>query len=143
MILGHHRINACLMPGLVPLLHHLMVLSVLIFIEKTYNYLTKLLAKELGPEICVNTVAPGLIITPHTIDFTIAIEKFEMRTPLKRTDELNDIAELVIALIKSNYINGVIVTADGEGGVRMKSKLRAAILMGSFSLAVPACLNWL
>ncbi len=77
------------------------------------NYLTKLLAKELGPEIRVNAIAPGLIITPRTQDFTVAIEKFEKRTPLKRTGEPNDIAELVIAIIKSNYINGEIIVADG------------------------------
>ncbi|CAN5440992.1 SDR family oxidoreductase [soil metagenome] len=77
------------------------------------NYLTKLLAKELGPEIRVNAVAPGLIVTPRTQDFTVAIEKFETRTPIKRTGEPNDIAELVLALIKSNYVNGEIVVADG------------------------------
>ena len=77
------------------------------------NYLTKLLAKELGPEIRVNAIAPGLIITPRTENFQVAIEKFETKTPLKRTGEPNDIAELVIALIKSNYINGEIVTIDG------------------------------
>lgn len=77
------------------------------------NYLTKLLAKELGPEIRVNAIAPGLIITPRTKDFTVAIDKFEQRTPLKRTGEPNDIAELAIALIKSNYVNGEIVTVDG------------------------------
>ena len=77
------------------------------------NYLTKLLAKELGPEIRVNAIAPGLIVTPRTKYFTIAIEKFERRTPLKRTGEPNDIAELVIAIIKSNYINGEIIVADG------------------------------
>lgn len=77
------------------------------------NYLTKLLAKELGPEIRVNAIAPGLIITPRSENFTEAIEKFENRTPLKRTGEPNDIAELVVAMIKSNYINGEIVVADG------------------------------
>ncbi len=77
------------------------------------NYLTKLLAKDLGPEIRVNAIAPGLIITPRTENFQVAIEKFETRTPLKRTGEPNDIAELVIAIIKSNYINGEIITVDG------------------------------
>lgn len=77
------------------------------------NYLTKLLAKELGPEIRVNAIAPGLIITPRTKDFTIAIDKFENRTSLKRTGEPNDISEFVIAMIKSNYINGEIVVVDG------------------------------
>jgi ketoreductase RED2 len=77
------------------------------------NYLTKLLAKELGPAIRVNAVAPGLIITPRTENFTIAIEKFETKTPLKRTGVPSDISELVLAMIKSNYINGEIVLVDG------------------------------
>jgi 3-oxoacyl-[acyl-carrier protein] reductase len=77
------------------------------------NYLTKLLAKGLGPEIPVNAIAPVLVITPRTKDFTIAIEKFENRTPLKRTGESNDIAELALAIIKSNYINGEIILVDG------------------------------
>lgn len=77
------------------------------------NYLTKLLAKELGPEIRVNAIAPGLIMTPRTQDFTVAIDKFETKTPLKRTGIPDDIAELVLAMIKSNYINGEIVVADG------------------------------
>ncbi|MCE3238004.1 MAG: 3-oxoacyl-[acyl-carrier protein] reductase [Gammaproteobacteria bacterium] len=81
--------------------------------KSAINYLTKLLAKELGPSIRVNAVAPGLILTPRTEDFSVAIEKFENRTPLKRVGEPNDIAELVIAIIKSNYINGEIIVADG------------------------------
>lgn len=81
--------------------------------KSAINYLTKLLAKELGMEVRVNAIAPGLIMTPRTEDFVDAIEKFETRTPLKRTGEPNDIAELVIAIIKSNYINGEIVVVDG------------------------------
>jgi ketoreductase RED2 len=77
------------------------------------NHMTKLLAKELGPEIRVNAIAPGLIKTPRTKDFKEAIDKFTNRTPLKRTGEPNDIAEVALALIKSNYINGEIVVVDG------------------------------
>lgn len=77
------------------------------------NYLTKLLAKELGPEIRVNAIAPGLITTPRTENFDAAIEKFKTRTPLKRVGDTNDIAELALAIIKSNYINGEIIVADG------------------------------
>ncbi len=72
-----------------------------------------MLAKELGPAIRVNGVAPGLILTPRTKDFDEAIEKFKTRTSLKRIGEPNDIAELVLALIKSNYITGQILVADG------------------------------
>lgn len=77
------------------------------------NYLTRLLAKELGPEIRVNAIAPGLIVTPRTKNFSVAIEKFEKKTPLKRVGVPNDIAEIAIAIIKSNYINGEIIVVDG------------------------------
>lgn len=77
------------------------------------NHMTKLLAKELGPEIRVNAIAPGLIKTPRTQGFKAAIDKFTERTPLKRTGEPKDIAEIALALIKSNYINGEIVVVDG------------------------------
>ncbi len=77
------------------------------------NHLTKLLAKELGPEIRVNAIAPGLIQTPRTQDFKAAIDKFTEHTPLKRVGEPDDIAQIALALIKSNYINGEIVVVDG------------------------------
>lgn len=77
------------------------------------NHMTKLLAKELGPEIRVNAIAPGLINTPRTQDFKAAIDKFTEHTPLKRVGDPEDIAEIALALIKSNYINGEIVVVDG------------------------------
>src|SRR3990167_5437613 len=59
------------------------------------NYLTKLLAKELGPEIRVNGIAPGVILTGRTENFHEAIEKFKTRTPLKRLGKPQDIAEIL------------------------------------------------
>ena len=77
------------------------------------NHLTKFLAKHCGPEIRANAIAPGLIMTPRTENFDEAVDKFKTRTPLKRTGMPEDIAELAIAIIKSNYINGEIILADG------------------------------
>ncbi len=77
------------------------------------NHLTKLLAKELGPEVRANAIAPGLIKTPRTQNYTEAITKFTEGSPLKRTGEPNDVAGIALALIKSNYINGEVVVVDG------------------------------
>lgn len=77
------------------------------------NHMTKLLAKELGREIRVNAIAPGLIKTPRTEGFKAANDKFTERTPLKRPGEPEDIAQIAVALIKSNYINGEVVVVDG------------------------------
>ena len=75
--------------------------------------MTKFIAKHAGPNIRANAIAPGLIMTPRTVDFEEAVNKFKKNTPLKRTGVPHDIAELVLAIIKSNYINGEVMLADG------------------------------
>jgi ketoreductase RED2 len=81
--------------------------------KSALNHLTKLLAKPCGPEVRVNAIAPGLIMTPRTEHFYEAINLFKTKTPLKRIGKPEDIAELCLAIIKSNYINGEVVVADG------------------------------
>jgi ketoreductase RED2 len=77
------------------------------------NHLTKFLAKHCGPEIRANAIAPGVIMTPRTEKFEEALNKFKTKTPLKRIGEPKDIAELALAVIRSNYINGEVILADG------------------------------
>ena len=77
------------------------------------NQLTKYLARHCGPEIRANAIAPGLIMTPRTENFDEAVNKFKTRAPLKRTGAPKDIAEFVVAIIKSDYINGEIILVDG------------------------------
>lgn len=77
------------------------------------NHLTKFLAKHCGPEIRANAIAPGVIMTERAKKFPEAVEKLKRKIPLKRAGTPADIAELVIAIIKSNYINGEIILADG------------------------------
>lgn len=77
------------------------------------NHLTKLLAKHCGREVRANAIAPGLIMTPRVENFDEAINKFKDGTPLKKIGEPNDIAEFVVAIIKSNYINGEVILVDG------------------------------
>lgn len=77
------------------------------------NQLTKYLARHCGPEIRANAIAPGLIMTPRTENFDEAVNKFKTRAPLKRTGLPKDIAEFVMAIIKSGYIDGEIILVDG------------------------------
>lgn len=77
------------------------------------NLMTKALAKDLGPEIRVNAIAPGLIKTRRAEGFTEAIEKFEKHSALKRIGEKEDIVEFVLAMIRSNYITGEVIVVDG------------------------------
>ena len=76
--------------------------------------LVKSLALELGPEIRVNGVAPGVILWPEH-DISDA-EKQEVlsRIALQRPGDPDDIAETVAFLVTGpDYITGQIIAVDG------------------------------
>ncbi|MEQ1740203.1 MAG: pteridine reductase [Methyloglobulus sp.] len=76
--------------------------------------MTKILAKELGPTIRVNAVAPGAILWPES--GLSAQEKTEIlqRIPLGRSGSPEDIAKSVLYLVKdADYVTGQILTVDG------------------------------
>ncbi len=76
--------------------------------------MTKVLAKELGPEVRVNGVAPGAILWPDNDLSEPAKVEILQRVALKRSGEPFDIAKAVLFLIKdADYITGQILTVDG------------------------------
>ncbi|MES2998449.1 MAG: pteridine reductase [Pseudomonadota bacterium] len=78
--------------------------------------LTKTLAKELGPFVRVNGIAPGVVLWPDDkTAFKPAIrEKIIARSALKRAGTPEDIADTVSFLINhANYITGQIIAVDG------------------------------
>jgi ketoreductase RED2 len=77
------------------------------------NHMTVLLAKVVGPDVRVNAVAPGLIDTPWTADWTTLRQGVELAAPLKRVGRPDDVAEVVLALARSAYVTGQVVTVDG------------------------------
>jgi NAD(P)-dependent dehydrogenase (short-subunit alcohol dehydrogenase family) len=72
-----------------------------------------LLALSLAPDIRVNAVAPGLVDTPLTADWTAAQQLWRDRSPMRRPASPKDIAQIVMMLIASDYLTGEIVVADG------------------------------
>ena len=80
--------------------------------------MTKILAKELGPTVRVNGVAPGAILWPNLglpedLSESAKLEILQ-RVVLKRNGEPADIAKAVLFLIKdANYITGQILSVDG------------------------------
>ncbi|MBT3347077.1 MAG: pteridine reductase [Thiotrichales bacterium] len=81
--------------------------------------LTKSLARELGPEVRVNGVAPGAILWPES-DHQKGELSVEMkneiisRTALKRSGTPSDIARTIQFLIEdANYMSGQILKVDG------------------------------
>jgi len=77
------------------------------------NHVTKLLAHTLGPDIRVNAVAPGLVDTPLTANWTASQDLWRDRSPMHRAATPEDIAQIVAMLISSDYVTGEIVTVDG------------------------------
>ncbi|MCK4705785.1 MAG: SDR family oxidoreductase, partial [Gammaproteobacteria bacterium] len=76
--------------------------------------LTLSLAKELGPDIRVNGVAPGAILWPENDMSEPAKKVILERTALKRHGEPVDIAKTILFLVRdANYITGQIISVDG------------------------------
>lgn len=77
------------------------------------NHMTKLLALNLGPNIRVNAIAPGLVHTPMSEDWAAARELWQTKAPMKRGAEPEEIAYVAGMLINSSYLTGEIVLSDG------------------------------
>jgi NAD(P)-dependent dehydrogenase (short-subunit alcohol dehydrogenase family) len=77
------------------------------------HHVTKLLAVALAPDIRVNAVAPGLVLTPMTAQWPDMLEIWNTKSPMKRPAKPEDIADLVAALVANDYVTGEIVIADG------------------------------
>lgn len=76
--------------------------------------MTKILAKELGPAVRVNGVAPGAILWPDNDLSESAKLEILQRVALKRSGEPMDIAKAVLFLVKdADYMTGQILTVDG------------------------------
>ena len=77
------------------------------------NHVTRLLAVSLAPDIRVNAVAPGLVDTPLTADWTAAQQFWRERSPMRRAASPEDVAQIVAMLVASDYLTGEILLSDG------------------------------
>ncbi len=76
--------------------------------------LVKALARELGPHVRVNGVAPGAILWPDQGIAEVTKEQILSRTALKRPGTPLDIARTVLFLVRDGeYITGQIIAVDG------------------------------
>lgn len=71
--------------------------------------LTRCLARALGPEILVNSVAPGTIQFPGELPD----EDYIRRVPLHRTGTGDDIAGAVVYLATADFVTGQTIVVDG------------------------------
>jgi pteridine reductase len=80
--------------------------------------LTRSLAKDLGPEVRVNGVAPGAILWPESGMSEKVQQAIVREVPLKRTGDPEDIASAVLYLARdATYVTGQILAVDGGRSV--------------------------
>ncbi len=82
------------------------------------NHMTLLLANVLGPSIRVNAVAPGLIDTPWTADWTEIRDAYRRLTPLRRSGTAEEVAGACLGLIDAPFTTGQVLVVDGGMALR-------------------------
>ncbi|HID87508.1 MAG TPA: 3-oxoacyl-ACP reductase FabG [Anaerolineae bacterium] len=77
--------------------------------------LTRVLARELAPQVRVNCVAPGIVDSKARPMSKAAKEKFSALTPLGRVGEPADIADVVVFLASDDarFMTGQTLSVDG------------------------------
>lgn len=74
---------------------------------------TRSLARELGPQVRVNGIAPGPVMWPEAGLTDEARNKIVAGTALKRPGSPDDVARTVLFLAEADYITGQIIAVDG------------------------------
>ncbi len=80
------------------------------------HMLTQTMAKAWAPEVAVNCVAPGMIVTSGEPDAAYA--HFAEKTPMRRNGTTGDVAEVVCWLASATpFLTGQVITVDGGLGL--------------------------
>jgi pteridine reductase len=76
--------------------------------------MTMALAKDLGPDIRVNGIAPGAVLWPESGKAEVERRELLARTPLGRAGDPADLARAALFLVRdAPYITGEILRVDG------------------------------
>jgi len=80
--------------------------------------LTRSLARELGPHVRVNAVAPGPVMWPEDAVDSALREKIIQRTALKRAGSAEDVARACLFFAtEAPYVTGQVLAVDGGRSV--------------------------
>ncbi len=79
--------------------------------------ITRMTALAFAPRLCVNAVAPGLILPPRGEDEGY-LARLARRLPLERHGGPEDVARAVVFLLESDFITGQVLFVDGGQHLR-------------------------
>lgn len=74
--------------------------------------LTKVLARSFAPSVCVNSIAPGLVLPSESVTEE-EWDRLVQRLPLKRPAKTEEVASALEFLLKNEYITGQTIVVDG------------------------------
>jgi pteridine reductase len=75
-------------------------------------HMTRVTARALGPEIRVNTIAPGTVLPPD--DFPEdEVRRLAERAPLRRNGSPDDVVEALLYLLRADFVTGETLVVDG------------------------------
>ena len=78
------------------------------------NCLTKSLARAFAPQVRVNAVAPGPVLTRWLADHTEMVERSLLATPMRRAAVPEDIADTIAYLaLGTHLVTGQVLIVDG------------------------------
>ena len=81
--------------------------------KEALNHAARLLALSLAPDIRVNAIAPELVDTPLTADWAEAQQFRRERALMRRAASPENIAQVVMMLVASEYLTGEVLLSDG------------------------------
>ena len=77
-------------------------------------HLSRLAARDLAPDVRVNTVVPGAILPPPGMDETDPAWRETIgRLPLRRAGEPGEVGEAVVFLAANDFVTGATLVIDG------------------------------
>lgn len=75
--------------------------------------MTLILGKALGPDVLVNAVAPRLVDTAWTAEWSAVKENVAAAAPLRRVGQAKDIGAACEFLLNTNCTTGECIAVDG------------------------------
>ncbi len=106
---GHILLFSDWAAGETPYRHYLPYLTS----KAAIDFMTRAFAVELAPHgILVNAIAPGPTMRPPDLSEETWQRRVVAGTPLQRESSIDDMAELIVALLKSETITGETIRVD-------------------------------